>query len=333
MPLQYENGTVAECKAVRERSGLFDVSHLGRVWLRGEDAARALRSVSSYDALSIPLGRAHYSLYCNESGGIEDDVFIYHLPDDRRLVVHNAANEAADLKRLREAAAELEDATNSSAMLAVQGPLALGVLETLFGAELAGTRRNECLELDWRGGSVLFARTGYTGEDGGECVVDAELGAELLEALIDAGVEPVGLAARDILRLEASLPLHGNDIGPDTNPFEAGLKFATSLDDAPFTGKEVLQKLGSEPTPRKLACIEAEGRAVFRAGYAVVHPPAGENVAELTSGAFSPTLGRGIGMAYLPTSLSAVGTELAVRVRSNEIPAKVVRRPFYKRRG
>ncbi len=333
MPLQYRQGAVAECRAVRERAGVFDVSHLGRVWLQGSAAAAALRSVTTYDVTSLKPGRAHYSLYCNESGGIEDDIFVYHLPGERWLIVHNAANAVPDLARLEAAGADPDDVTDRTVMLAVQGPAALGALEAIFGTTLAGTGRNECLELDWEGSAAVFARTGYTGEDGGECVLDREPGERLLRALLERGVEPAGLAARDILRLEAALPLHGNDIGPDTNPFEAGLSFAVSLEDAPFTGRETLGPLAAAPRARRLGCIRTAERAVLRSGYEVLAPDrGGATVARLTSGAFSPTLEVGIGMAYLPADLAEPKKELAVRIRSKEVAAAVVRRPFYKRR-
>lgn len=334
MPLQYANGTVSECRAVRERAGVFDVSHLARVRLRGSDAGPALRSVTTYDVTALKPGRAHYSLYCNDDGGIEDDVFVYRLPDKRWLVVHNAANAAPDFARLEAVSgSDPDDVTASTVMLAVQGPGALETLEGIFAAPLAGTRRNACLELDWAGARALFARTGYTGEDGGECVLAPEPGARLLRALIERGVDPAGLAARDTLRLEAALPLHGNDIGPDTNPFEAGLGFAVSLEDTGFTGRDALIALAANPPKRQLACVRTEERAVLRAGYELVERNAGgRTLGQLTSGGFSPTLGVGIGMAYLSAALAEPGRELAVRIRSRDVAAAVVRRPFYRRR-
>ena len=334
MPLQYGRGPVGECEAVRNRAGIFDVSHLGRAWLTGDGAADALRSVSTYDVRRIATASAHYSLYCNDDAGIADDVFVYRVGDERWLVVHNAANAAADLERLAGAGGPPpEDVTASTVMLAVQGPGALAALERLLGHRVAMLRRHECRELSWRGGRALVVRTGYTGEDGAECILDAAGGEEFLADLLEAGVEPAGLAARDILRTEAALPLHGNDIGPWSTPFEAGLGFAVTLDDeAPFTGRDALLRLAASASSRRLSCVQTAERAVLRPGYTVTNPATGEELGRLTSGTFSPTLERGIGMAYLPAALCRPKTSLAVRVRSNDVAVTVVPRPFYQRR-
>ena len=338
MPLQYE-GIVAEHQAVRERAGVFDVSHLGRARLRGPGAGAALRSVTTFDVLSLEPGVAHYSLYCTEDGGIADDVFIYRLPDDRWLVVHNAENTRADFERLADAAGDLaEEATAETAMLAVQGPEALGVMEQVLGPAIAELEQRHCAELDWRGAAVLVARTGYTGEDGGECIIAAAAAGELWDALLEAGATPAGLGARDTLRLEAALPLHGHDIDTTTNPFEAGLGFAVSLDDgALFSGRDALVALKQAGRSRRLAHLRALERGVPRQGYAVLAAAAAagegdtQQVGALTSGAYSPTLRVGIGMAYLPLELAAPGTSLAVDVRGRSLPVEVVRRPFYRR--
>jgi aminomethyltransferase len=205
------------------------------------------------------------------------------------------------------------------------------VLRALFGDSYASMRAHDCAELAWEGTVVLVARTGYTGEDGGECIVPAERAGELWDEIIEAGAKPAGLGARDTLRLEAALPLHGNDIGPATNPFEAGLKFAMTLDDgAPFAGREALLELADRPPSRRLACIRAlERGAVFRHGCAVLDAD-DRPISELTSGAYSPTLRVAIGMAYLPPASLSPGTRLAVDVRGRAIAAEVVRRPFYR---
>ena len=332
MPLQYQ-GTVAEHKAVRDRAAVFDVSHLGRVWVRGSGAARILRSVTTFDVTSIPEGKAHYSLYCNDAGGIDDDVFVYHLPQDRWLVVHNAANARKDFDRLHEAfSGDAVDVTTGTVMLAVQGPEAIAVLGSVFGDSLADVERHGCVEFNRRGASVLFARTGYTGEDGGECIVDADRAADLWEALIEAGATPAGLGARDTLRLEAALPLHGNDISSATHPFEAGLGFAVSFEDGvPFIGREALVRVKERPLTRRLAHLMARGRGVPRAGFPVHEPDSEEAVAVLTSGGFSPSLRLGIGMAYLPVRLARVGVRLQIDIRGRKLPVEVVKRPFYRK--
>ncbi len=331
MPLQYQ-GIVAEHEGVRERVGVFDVSHLARAWMQGSQAASLLRSVTTFDVTSLPVGKAHYSLYCNESGGIEDDVFIYHLPNERWLVIHNAANAEKDFERLLAVAEDASEVTADTVMLAVQGPDAVALLSKVVGEGFAAMEPRDCFEFDWNGVSVLAARTGYTGEDGGECIVDADHAPALWDALVAGGATPTGLGARDTLRLEAALPLHGNDIDQTTHPYEAGLGFAVTLDDgAPFTGREALAEAKAQPRTRRLAHLAARDRGVLRAGYAVHEPDGGEPVASLTSGTFSPTLRVGIGMAYLPVELAKPGVMLEVDVRGRALPVEVVRRPFYRK--
>ena len=332
MPLQYE-GIVAEHRAVRERVGVFDVSHLARAWVEGPEAAELLRSVTTFDVTSLAAGKAHYSLYCNESGGIEDDVFIYHLPGDRWLVIHNAANADADFERLRAVAGgAASEVTPETVMLAVQGPDAVRLLGSVLGEGIAALEPRDCAELRWQGTSVLVARTGYTGEDGGECIVSAGHAQALWDALIAGGAASAGLGARDSLRLEAALPLHGNDIDATTLPYEAGLGFAVTLDDgAPFIGREALVQAKAEPRARRLAHLAARARGVLRAGYEVREPGGEDAIAVLTSGGHSPSLKIGIGMAYLPTDLAATGTVLEVDVRGRALPVEVVRRTFYRK--
>ena len=331
MPLRYQ-GIVHEHEFVRERVGLFDVSHLGRVWVQGPRAASLLRSVTTFDVTTLAVGKAHYSLYCNEAGGIDDDVFIYHLPGERWLIVHNAANAEADFERLRSVAKDAREVTEDTVMLAVQGPEAISLLSGVLGEGLGGLALRECVELDWNGTTVLFARTGYTGEDGGECIVGADRAEALWDALLTGGATPVGLGVRDTLRLEAALPLHGNDIDHTTHPYEAGLGFAVSLNDgAPFTGRQALVEAKARPPTRRLCHLVARERGVPRAGHAVSVPGGDEAVARLTSGSFSPTLRLGIGMAYLPTELANPGVILEVDVRGRALPVEVVRRPFYRK--
>ena len=332
MPLQY-HGTVGEHRAVREGVGVFDVSHLGRVWVQGPQAAPMLRSVTTFDVTTVPVGKAHYSLYCNESGGIEDDVFIYRLADDRWLVVHNASNAAPDFERVRAVAGDrASEVTADTVMLAVQGPDAMALLAGILGEGIADLGPRACTELDWRGAPVLFARTGYTGEDGGECIVGTGQAGALWDALVEGGATPCGLGARDTLRIEAALPLYGNDIDRTTHPYEAGLGFAVTLDDgAPFTGRAALAEAKARARTRRMAHLEARGRGVLRPGYAVHARDRADPVARLTSGTFSPTLRLGIGMAYLPLRLASPGVTLEVDVRGRALPVEVVRPPFYRK--
>ena len=310
---------------------------MGRVELRGADVGARLRSITTANVASLEPGKSRYSLYCTEQGGIADDIIAYRLEADRWLIVHNADNAAADAERVRTVLGDaMTDIGLETVMLAVQGPEAAEALRATLGLDLESVPRHGCVELDWRGGRVFFGRTGYTGEDGGECVTDPATGRLLWDALLEAGVAPIGLGARDTLRLEAALPLHGHDISPATNPYEAGLGWAVGLKDgADFTGREALVALSERPQRRRLSCLRLLDRGVPRADYPVVDPSHSEAgaIAVLTSGAFSPSLEVGISMAYLPALLSDVGTHLAVDIRGRAIPAQVVARPFYQRRS
>ena len=206
------------------------------------------------------------------------------------------------------------------------------MLGSVLGEGVLALEARDCAELEWRGTSVLMARTGYTGEDGGECIVGAEHAAALWDAFVAGGATPAGLGARDTLRLEAALPLHGSDIDSTTNPYEAGLGFAVSLDDGvPFIGREALAEAKARRRTRRLAHLAARGRGVIRAGFEVREAGGGETVARLTSGGYSPSLRIGIGMAYLPVGLAKRGTMLEVDVRGRALPVEVVRRPFYRK--
>ena len=332
MPLQYQ-GIVGEHRAVRERVGVFDVSHMGRALVEGPEAAGRLRSVTTFDVTTLAVGEAHYSLYCNEMGGIDDDIFVYRPAPERYLVVHNAANAVEGFERLEAvlggAATEI---TGATAMLAVQGPEAMLLLSRVLGPGVLDVGRRSCAELAWGDAQVTFGRTGYTGEDGGEIIIGSDAAGGLWDALLEGGATPAGLGARDTLRLEAALPLHGNDIGSATNPYEAGLGFAVSLGDrAAFTGRPALAALSDEPPSRRLMHMVARGRGVLRTGYAVHARGGGEPVTRLTSGSFSPSLKLGIGMAYLPSELTKIGTRLEVDVRGRLLPVEVVPRPFYRK--
>jgi aminomethyltransferase len=337
MPLQYA-GIIKEHTAVRQRVGLFDVSHMGRVQINGPDAAAHIRSVTTFDVTTLPVGAAHYSLYCNDDGGIADDVFLYHIDQGRWLIVHNAANAAHGAGRLLSAAPHsTNDISDHTVMLALQGPQAVATLSRLLDTDIAAIPPRTCREVDWQHGRILIGRTGYTGEDGAEAISDIPTGERLWDACLADGVTPAGLGARDTLRLEAALHLHGNDIDPTTHPFDAGLGWVVSLDDEqPFIGRNALTRLKSAPRTRRLVHLRALDRGVPRPGLSVHSETAtpddpGRPLGVLTSGAYSPTLRTGLGMAYLPLAYAKPHTRLTVNIRGRLLPVEVVRRPFYKR--
>ena len=334
MPVQY-TGIIDEHNAVRTAAGMFDVSHMGRFEVTGPQSAALLRHVCTYDMTRLQPGQGHYAAVCRPDGGIMDDVYVYALAAERYLLVANASNAGKIRDWLRQHVAgftaELADRHTSTCMIAVQGPQALDrladVLDTAFVRSL---RPRACAETEWRGTAVFASRTGYTGEDGLELVAPAEVGPPLWRALLDAGVRPCGLGARDTLRLEAALLLYGNDMDETVNPFEVGLAWAVTLDDeAGFIGREALLR-ASESTPRRtLVCLKAEERGVIRPGCAILR--SGRQVGNVTSGSHSPTLGVSIAMGFLPPEAAAEGTELTVDVRGRPLKARVVPRPFYRR--
>ena len=332
MPVQYR-GIVDEHNAVRERAGIFDVSHMGRLFVVGADAARLVRTAVTYDVTKLPEGRGHYTLMCNLEGGIIDDPYVYRLDEQRFLVVGNASNADRDRDRIQSlvepgTGAELLDRQEQTVMLAVQGPAAEGYVARVIGPEVAAMEKRACTELPYLQHKLFVSRTGYTGEDGFELVTSVEAGRALWRQFRAEGVEPCGLGARDTLRLEAALPLWGNDVDETTHPFEAGLGWVVSLDDADFIGKRALTELKRTKPARKLICLRALERGVMRPHCAITRD--GAEVGVTTSGGHSPTLGVSIAMAYLPKALATEGTRVSVDVRGRAIAAEVVPRPFVK---
>jgi len=336
MPVQYR-GIIDEHSAVRSRCGVFDVSHMGRLFVAGTDAEALLRNALTYDVARLREGRGHYTLLCNDAGGIIDDPYVYRLDAQRFLVVGNAANAERDGEQMRSLAksgmdVELLDRQEQTVMLAVQGPDAGGRMARLLGPEVSALKQRECTELPFMQFKLFVSRTGYTGEDGFEIVTSVEAGRAIWRQLIAEGVEPCGLGARDTLRLEAALPLWGNDIDETTNPYEAGLGWVVSLDDgADFVGRAALARISEGPLTRRLAHLRATDRGVIRAHYVVLHD--GARVGTVASGSYSPTLGTSIAMAYLPPEVAEEGTALAVDVRGKQVPVVVVPRPFVRGGG
>jgi aminomethyltransferase len=334
MPVQY-TGVIEEHNAVRQRAGMFDVSHMGRFEVHGAAAARFLRYITTWDMTRLEPGEGHYAASCNEAGGILDDVYVFNLNAERYLIVVNASN-APKMKAWMEDHitrfdALLVDRHESTAMIAVQGPEALAKLDTILGTDFVRSLKpRRCGETEWRGQSVFASRTGYTGEDGLELVVEARGGADLWRALLEAGVVPAGLGARDTLRLEAALLLYGNDMDEETSPFEVGLDWVVTFEDEEdFVGRSALHHVKAAGTDRILVCIRALDRGVMRHGFEVRQD--GLPVGVVTSGTFSPTLNLSIGMAFVPRLYAGMGTRLDVDVRGRTLPVEVVPRPFYKR--
>jgi aminomethyltransferase len=337
MPIQY-TGIIEEHRAVRERAGLFDLCHMGELFVDGPDAGDALAYAVTTDPRTLAVGRAHYSMICAPDGGILDDLIIYRLAADRYLVVANASNAAvvsdALAERFEGRWAVLDDRSLATALIAIQGPAARGVLAPLAFVDLEAIRYYGIAEGTVAGVPALVARTGYTGEDGFEVFVDAAAGTTIWDALLDAGrgpgVVPVGLGARDTLRLEAGMPLYGNELDRATTPFDAGLGRVVKLaKDGGFVGQEALAR-AAEAGPRKqLVGLVVRGRGIARHGHAVRSGDRATGV--VTSGTMSPTLGVPIAMAFVAPADSAPGTMLDVEIRDARAAAEVVPLPFYTR--
>ncbi len=320
MPVQYE-GVIAEHKAVRTDSGVFDVSHMGELDVEGPRATDFLQTTLSNDLARISPGEAQYTLLTQERGGIIDDLIAYRLDDFRYLLIVNAANRSSDFEWLKEhevRGSDVRDVSDDYGLLAVQGPRAIGRL----GLPRAQAFTFQEATID--GVDCMVNRTGYTGEDGCELLVPAEDAGELWDAVLSRGIVPCGLGARDTLRLEVCFPLHGNDITPETDAISAGLGWCCALD-KDFTGARELREIKARGPERKLVPFVMEEKAVPRQGMAIA------GGGEVTSGTHSPMLDRGIGMGYVPAEASAQGTEIAIDVRGRERRARIVKKPIYKR--
>ena len=336
MPVRY-GSILDEARAVRSGVGLFDVSHMGRLEIDGADAAALLNAVLSVDARRLGVGRGRYNLICDDEGGIIDDCIAYRRGKTRFLVVPNASNTDAVLDRLISAKErggagldiDIRNATAETAMIACQGPRAQEALQPLADRDLSEIPPFRVRAARVNGARSLIARTGYTGEDGFEIITPAEDAAALWQALMDNGATACGLGARDVLRLEAGLPLHGNDIDKSTNPYEAGLGRFVDPDRDGYPAGAALRRLRDEPPSRKLAGFVMIGRGVARGGYPILRD--GRRVGEVTSGGPSPTLDLNIGMGYLASEHSEPGTRVEIEIRGRPVEARVAALPFYKR--
>jgi aminomethyltransferase len=341
MPVQY-SGVMDEHRTVRAAAGLFDLGHMGQVRVTGTEALPYLQMITTNDVSALEPGDAQYSLLPNEQGGVIDDIIVYRLPDEPGyLVVVNAANHSKDvdwMQRQRsgrpELDAEVDDISESLGMIAIQGPMAPEIVAELTETDLSGLEPFHILRATVAGLPVLVARTGYTGEDGFEFYVPQEQTAALWDAIIAAGsprgLKPIGLGARDTLRLEARMPLYGNELADDISPIEAGLGWAVKLDKGPFIGREAIAAVKESGPPRKTVgfrLLERAGSA--RHGYPVELD--GRSVGVVTSGAHSPTLGAEIGLALVDADVAGVGKPLDIVIRGRPVRAEQVKLPFYRR--
>ncbi len=334
LPVQFK-GIVPEHKRVRTTVGVFDVSHMGRIEVRGPDALTWINRMTTNDAATLETNQAQYSVLCYPDGGIVDDLVVYRLADHWLLVV-NGANNEKDTAWLREHLAgdvRMENVTDAMAQLAIQGPKAETVLQKISSIDLSPIGFYWAAPAEVAGVKGLVSRTGYTGEDGFELYSPSEHGPAVWDAVFDAGsefeIEPIGLGARDTLRMEMKYCLYGNDIDKTTNPLEAGLSFVTALDKPDgFIGSDVLQQVKEEKPKRRLVCLEMKERAIPRPGYRIFLDD--EPVGKVTSGTMSPSLSRGIALGYVRRGRTKSGTELSIDIRGKRTPAVVVKPPFYK---
>lgn len=333
MPIQYPLGIVGEHRAVRGAAGLFDLSHMGEFYFRGPNAGSAIDRMVSSDIAGLGVGQARYGLLTNENGTIVDDVIVYRLAPEHFMMVVNAANiekDAAHVRAHLPSDVHFADGSLETALIAIQGPKAAEILarlaqsvRTLPGFGVTST--------EVAGAKATIARTGYTGEDGFEVFVPNADAGRVWDALLAAGkadgLQPIGLGARDTLRLESRFSLYGNEIDETTDPIEAGLGWTCKLDKE-FVGRDKIAAAKESGPKRRIVGLVVDG-GVARHGHEVTHE--GQPVGRVTSGTFGPTVARNIALAYVPAALSKVGTTLAVRIRERDVPATVVKTPFYKR--
>ena len=333
MPVQYPTGITAEHKAVREKCGLFDVSHMGEFIVRGPGAIDFVNRVTTNDVVGMSVGQAHYSTILNARGTIEDDCLVYRA-DDHLMMVVNASNASKDFSHIsRELGnfdAQLEDVSDATALLALQGPEAAKILQPLTDVDLSGIKYYHFAFSTVAGvPNIIVSRTGYTGEDGFELYFPNEHAVKIWNALLATGqVTPAGLGARDTLRLEMGMALYGNDIDDTTTPLEANLGWLVKLKKGEFVGRDALAKQKEEGLKRKLVGFTTSERAFPRHGYDVFvnGAPSGQ----VRSGTMSPTLNIPIGTAYVPIDSAKEGSALEIEIRGKKIPARVEKMPFYK---
>ena len=335
MPVQYPSGILAEHQAVRERAGIFDVSHMGELEIRGGDALGFVQHVTTNDASRLEVGQAQYSAFCGDDGAVLDDCIVYRF-DDHYMIVVNASNVDKDRDWIEKHAAtfntQVIDRSEDTGLIALQGPRAQEILARITDANLDAIRYYHFAEGTVADVPAVISRTGYTGEDGFELYLPADRTAHVWQQLMQVGKQngllPAGLGARDSLRLEMGYALYGNDIDERRTPLEAGLGWVTKLDKGDFIGREAIAKQKEAGVRERLVGFICQERGFPRHGYTVQID--GEPVGEVTSGIVSPMLQQGIGMAYVPADAAKPGTRIDIMVRDKAIPAEIVRPPFYK---
>lgn len=336
MPVQF-SGLKLEHEAVRSKAGMFDISHMGKFSFVGDRLIDVWQALVPSDLSRLQPGQAMYSVLLNPQGGIIDDIIFYYQgtvgTQQKALVIVNAGTTDKDkawiLAHLQDSSVEMQDLSQSQALIALQGPKAAQILQEMTTEDLSSLTAFAHRIVTINGSSAFIARTGYTGEDGFEIMLDPDAARQLWKSLQQAGVTPCGLGARDTLRLEAAMSLYGQEIDETISPLEAGLGWVVHLKDkGDFIGRELLEQQKAEGVKRRLVGLEMSGRYIARHGYPVIFD--GAAVGEVTSGTLAPTVGKAIALAYVPTELSKLGQTLEVEIRGKTHPATVVKKPFYR---
>ena len=335
MPVQF-SGITTEHEAVRNGTGMFDISHMGKFTLQGKNLVDQLQKLFPSDLARLQPGQAQYSVLLNHQGGIIDDIIFYYQGENageqRGVLIVNAATCAKDkawLLKYLDDQIKFQDLSSEKVLIAIQGPKAVAILQNFVKEDLSRLKAFGHLETTILGFIGFIARTGYTGEDGCEIMVDPEVGIELWRSFLSSGVVPCGLGARDTLRLEAAMALYGQDIDETTTPLEAGLGWVVHLDSkGDFIGRAALEQQKAGGVQRRLVGLQMQVRNIARHGYQVLSE--GKVIGEITSGTLSPTLGYAIALSYVPTQFATIGTQLDVEIRGKAYPAVVVKRPFYR---
>lgn len=333
MPVQY-TGVIDEHLAVRKSCGLFDVSHMGEIEVSGPKALDAVQKIATNDASKLKNGQVQYSLLCYPNGGVVDDVTLYKFSDTRYMFCVNASNAEKDFQWMQENIGRIADVKNISddfGQLAIQGPLSQEILQNTCNLDLSLIRYYRFQEGIVAGVNAIVSRTGYTGEHGFEIYIKGNDTVKIWQALMEAGknfgIKPIGLGARDTLRLEMGFPLYGNELNENTTPLEAGLNKFVKLDKPDFIGKDVLEKQARQGVQKKLVGLEMIEPGIPRSHYKIFAQE--KAIGEITSGTMSPSLGKAIGMGYVAPEFSSIGTELKIEIRNKTVAARVVKTPFY----